>query len=113
MSLFIINICTNFKLYLYHQLLVNIWVGIIFIVLASAYWISSCKWIRIEIGTQLGGGGRWEWTPRDIKITNRHFSKLIGINLENLILQDFWIIDPYLIVFPAWWGWAIKKINYI
>ena len=76
-------------MYLYHQLPVTIWVSVTFVVLASACRISSYRRVWIEIGIQLGGNDKWEWTPRDIKITNRHFSKSIGINLENLTLQDF------------------------
>ena len=77
--------------------------------LEFAWYINSCKRLRILIGTWLGGGGGWEWTPLDIRIIYGHFFKSSGINLEYLTPQEFWIIDPCLIILPVQWGCAIKK----
>ena len=63
----------------------------------------------METGTWLGGGGGWEWTPLDTRITYGQFFKSSGINLEYLTPQVVWSIDPSLIILPARWGCAAKK----
>ena len=74
-----------------------------------AWRINSCNRERIAIGTWLGGGGGWEWTPFDTRIIYGQFSISIGTILENLTPHFFGTIEPCLIIFPARWGYAKKK----
>ena len=81
-------------------------VGVTFVVSSFAWWINSCNYVRIVIGTWFGGGGGWVWIPFDIRITYEHVLMSIGINLEYLTPHDFLVRSSCLIVFPEWWGCA-------